>query len=79
MALEYYALLQDGSTIALIEQDFEAVKKMLSRNIERGAILKNGDILKTSAVYYLGSKELATPNPVTTKAAKTTPRTTFKK
>lgn len=77
MATEFYALMEDGSTIILIEEDYHAVKKMLMRNIERGAILKNGDILKTSAVYYLGSRE---PKPAVKPAAKMTgsARTTLK-
>ncbi len=78
MALIYYALLEDGSTITLIEEDFNAIKKMISRNIERGAVLKNGDILKTSAVYYLGSKE-EKAEPVIKPKPVTPTRATFKK
>lgn len=71
----YYALMQDGSQINLTEDDFSSLKRMIGRNIERGAILTNGDVLKTSAVYYLGSKEEEAPeiifkteNPELTKA-----------
>lgn len=60
----YYALLEDGSMINLIKDDFESIKKMLGRNIERGAVLKNGDILKTSAIYYLGSREEDQESPI---------------
>jgi len=56
--MKYYALLEDSSKIDLIQEDYRALQKMLSRNIERMALLKNGDMLKTSAIYYLGEEEL---------------------
>lgn len=73
----YYALMQDGSQINLIEEDFKGIKRMLGRNIERAATLKNGDMLKTSAVYYLGSKEESAKAPIVKPAAAL--RTTTKK
>lgn len=29
---------------------------MLTRNIERHAIMKNGDLIKTSTIFYLGTE-----------------------
>ena len=49
-----YILLDNGSKVELNEEDHGAIAKMLTRNIERLARLKNGDVVRTSAVYYLG-------------------------
>lgn len=59
--LEYYALVETGSIVMLSELDYLSLKKMYEKNSERNAWLKNGDMLRTKAVFYLGKKEKGAP------------------
>jgi hypothetical protein len=59
MGTRYYARMIDGNTIELAQYDHERLMKMVTRNVENSVHLESGDVLKSAAVIYIGTKETA--------------------
>jgi len=56
----FYARLITGASIDLFERDYQTLKRMVSRGVENGVVLQNGDVIKSAAIIYLGTEETPT-------------------
>jgi hypothetical protein len=55
--MRHFARFIDGSELELSDQDYGALMRAVSRSIERGIVMENGDVLKSSAVIYIYNAE----------------------
>ena len=53
MSNMYFAKLTDGSALQVTEKDYGILLKVVARSVDRGIILENGDVLKSSAVIHI--------------------------
>ena len=53
MSNMYFAKLIDGSALQVTEKDYGILLKVVARSVDRGIILENGDVLKSSAVIHI--------------------------